>query len=63
MDKINVVFFKSDTEMYVIHYTDANMVNAVRTLGRWASNTSLSLSWTQAGVMADRMRDEERTDA
>ena len=43
-------------ERYVVMYTAANRVDAIRQLGRWASNPELSFSWRDVVSMSKVMR-------
>lgn len=56
--EINVLALVKDDERYVFLYTDENRTNVLRTLGRWASNPELSLSWYDAAVLSQKVRQE-----
>jgi hypothetical protein len=49
------VLTKGD-ERYLVLYTDANRVEACRTVGRWAANPDLSFTWHDAARMAQQIR-------
>jgi len=53
---VNIVTGWHDGEFYAICYTDAERGNALRTIGRWASNPQLSFDWRDAGGMGAAIR-------
>ena len=44
-------------ERYVFLYNDANRVELLRTLGRYAADPELSFTWYDAAVMSKKIRD------
>lgn len=52
-----LVLVKGD-ERYVFHYTDANRAEALRMLGRFASNPELSFTWYDVAVLAQKIRQQ-----
>ena len=53
---INVLALVKGEERYILLYDDANRAQALRTLGRFASNPELSFSWYDAAVLSQRIR-------
>ena len=58
MKEINVLALVKGTERYVFLYDDANRAEALRTLGRYASNPDLSFTWYDAAVLSQKIRQE-----
>ena len=57
MDReINVLALVKGEERYVFLYDDANRAEALRMLGRFASNADLSFTWYDAAVLSQRVR-------
>jgi hypothetical protein len=54
---INVLALIKGEERYVFMFTDEHKADALRTLGRFASNQELSFSWYDAAVLSKRIRD------
>jgi hypothetical protein len=59
-DDINVLALVKGKERYVFLYEDSQQSEALRTLGRFASNPELSFSWYDAAVLAKKIRTEAR---
>lgn len=59
-EDINVLALVKGRERYVFLYDDANRAETLRTLGRFASNPSLSFTWYDAAVLSQRIRQESR---
>ena len=59
-EDINVLALVKGRERYVFLYDDANRAETLRTLGRFASNPSLSFTWYDAAVLSQRIRQENR---
>lgn len=59
-EDINVLALVKGRERYIFLYDDANRAEALRTLGRFASNPSISFSWYDAAVLSQRIRQESR---
>ncbi len=55
---INVLALVKGTERYVFLYDDSSQAEALRTLGRFASNPELSFSWYDAAVLSQKIRQE-----
>lgn len=45
-------------ERYIFLYSAETQCEALRTLGRWASNKELSLNWYDAAVLSQKIRQE-----
>src|SRR6266550_1667009 len=63
---INVLALVKGEERYIFLYDDEHKSDALRTLGRFASNPELSFSWYDAAVLSQRIRQtamEQRTEA
>jgi hypothetical protein len=55
---IHVLALVKGGERYVFLYDDAHRAEALRTLGRFASNPELSFSWYDAAVLSQRIRQD-----
>lgn len=55
--EINVLALVKGEERYVFLYNDANRVETLRLLGRYAANPDLSFSWYDAAVMSKKIRE------
>ena len=53
---INVLALVKGAERYIFLYDDGNRAEALRTLGRFASNPELSFSWYDAAVLSQKIR-------
>ena len=53
---INVLALVKGDERYVFLFDDEHKSEALRTLGRFASNPELSFSWYDAAVLSQRIR-------
>lgn len=53
---INVLALVKGEERYVFLFDDNNRGEALRTLGRYASNPELSFSWYDAAVLSQKIR-------
>ena len=53
---INVLAMVKGDERYIFLYDDGHRSDALRTLGRFASNPELSFSWYDAAVLSQRIR-------
>lgn len=56
---INVVALIKGPEKYVWLYTAENRAEALRSIGRFASNPELSFTWYDAACVSKRIRNEE----
>lgn len=54
--ELNVLVLEKAEENYIFLWDDQHTGDALRTLGRFASNPELSLSWMDAAVLSGRMR-------
>jgi hypothetical protein len=57
-EDINVVALVKGEERYVFLYDDAHRSEALRVLGRFASNPELSFTWYDAAVLSQKIRQE-----
>ncbi len=55
---INVLALVKGAERYVFLYDDASRAEALRTLGRYASNPELSFTWYDAAILSQKIRQE-----
>ncbi len=55
-DDINVLALVKGRERYVFLYDDSQRAQALRTLGRFASEPELSFSWYDAAVLSQKLR-------
>lgn len=53
---INVLALVKGEERYVFLFDDDHRADALRTLGRFASNPELSFSWYDAAVLSQKIR-------
>jgi hypothetical protein len=53
---INVLALVKGEERYVFLFDDSHKADALRTLGRFASNPELSFTWYDAAVLSQRLR-------
>lgn len=55
-DDINMITVIKGKEKYIFLYEDAQRAEALKTLGRYASNPDLSFSWYDAAVLSQKIR-------
>jgi len=55
-DDINVLALVKGRERYIFLFDDKQRADALRALGRFASNTDLSFSWYDAAVLSQKVR-------
>jgi hypothetical protein len=55
---INVLALVKGPERYIFLFDDTNRAEALRVLGRYASNPELSFSWYDAAVLSQKVRQE-----
>ena len=55
---INVLALVKGAERYIFLYDDGNRAEALRVLGRFASNPELSFTWYDAAVLSQKVRNE-----
>ncbi|MDX1947069.1 MAG: hypothetical protein SFU86_16840 [Pirellulaceae bacterium] len=53
---INVLALVKGEERYIFLFDDQHRSDALRTLGKFASNPELSFSWYDAAVLSQRIR-------
>lgn len=53
---INVLALVKGAERYVFLFDDDHRAEALRTLGRFASNPELSFTWHDAAVLSQKVR-------
>ena len=53
---INVLALVKGGERYIFLFDDDNRSEALRTLGRYASNPELSFTWYDAAVLSQKIR-------
>jgi len=53
---INVLALVKGPDRYIVLFNDDNQSEALRTLGRYASNPDLSFSWYDAAVLSQKIR-------
>ena len=59
-DDVNVLALVKGEERYLFLYDDSQQAEALRALGRHASNPELSFTWYDAAVLSKRIRSEAR---
>lgn len=57
---INVLALVKGEERYVFLYDDDSRAEALRVLGRYASNPELSFTWYDAAVLSQKIRQESQ---
>ena len=60
-DDINVLALVKGNERYILLYDDTQRAEALRALGRHASNSELSFTWYDAAVLSQKIRQESQT--
>ena len=55
-EEINVLALVKGEERYVFMFSDQRRAEALRTLGRYASNPELSFTWYDAAVLSQKIR-------
>lgn len=60
---INVLALVKGNERYIFLYDDASRAEALRVLGRYASNPDLSFTWYDAAVLSQKIRNNAHTAA
>ena len=58
---INVVALVKGEERYIFLFNDAQKSETLRTLGRYASDSSLSFSWYDAAVLSQKVRNTKKS--
>ncbi|RMF44777.1 MAG: hypothetical protein D6753_01725 [Planctomycetota bacterium] len=54
---MNVLALVKGDQRYVFLYDDANRVETLRTLGRFAANPELDFTWHDAAFLSQQIRD------
>ena len=57
---INVLALVKGSERYVFLYDDSSRAEALRVLGRYASNPDLSFTWYDAAVLSQKIRQDNK---
>ncbi|MDR1052568.1 MAG: hypothetical protein LBL39_00170 [Planctomycetaceae bacterium] len=57
---VSVLALVKGEERYVFLYNDTSRSEALRTLGRYASNPELSFTWYDAAVLSQKIRQESQ---
>lgn len=60
---LNMAALVKESERYVFLYDDASRTEALKMLGRFASNPDLSFTWYDAAMLSQRIRESERSRA
>ena len=58
---INVVALVKGEERYIFLFNDSQKSETLRTLGRYASDSSLSFSWYDAAVLSQKVRNAKKS--
>jgi hypothetical protein len=53
---LNLLALVKGPERYVFLYDDASRAEVLHAIGRFASNTDLSLTWYDAAILSERVR-------
>lgn len=59
-EDVNVLALVKGKERYLFLYADSQQAEALRALGRCASNPELSFTWFDAAVLSRRLRAEAK---
>ena len=59
-DDVNVLALVKGRDRYIFLYDDSQKAEALRVLGRFASNPELSFTWYDAAVLSQKIRQESR---
>ena len=62
-EDINVLALVQGRERYIFLYEDSQRAEALRALGRFASNPELSFTWYDAAVLSQKVRNNAPTGA
>ena len=55
--EVNVLALVKGGERYIFLFDDANRTSTLRMLGRYAADPELSLTWYDAAVLSQKIRD------
>lgn len=61
-EDINVLALVKGRERYIFLYEDSQRAEALRVLGRFASNPELSFTWYDAAVLSQKVRQNAPAD-
>jgi hypothetical protein len=62
-DDINVLALVKGRERYIFLFEDSQRAEALRVLGRFASNPELSFTWYDAAVLSQKVRNSASASA
>ncbi len=62
-EDINVLALVKGRERYIFLYEDSQRAEALRVLGRFASNPELSFTWYDAAVLSQKVRSSAPVEA
>ena len=62
-EDINVLALVKGRERYIFLYEDSQRAEALRALGRFASNPELSFTWYDAAVLSQKVRQNAPNEA
>jgi hypothetical protein len=62
-EDINVLALVKGRERYIFLYEDSQRAEALRALGRFASNPELSFTWYDAAVLSQKVRQNAPSEA
>lgn len=57
-DDLNVLVLIRGAEQYVLVFDDRHKAEALRTLGRWATDSELPFTWYDAAVLSQKIHAE-----
>lgn len=57
---VTYAIYPKDGHKYVLPFTSDYKAEALRTLGRWASNPELSFTWWDAAKMSSEIRNQSK---
>ena len=64
MEELNVIVLMKGDERYVFLYDDKSATSLMQTLGKYASDKSLSFTWYDAAVLSQKVRkSRQKTEA
>jgi hypothetical protein len=55
--EVNVLALVKGEDKYIFMFDDANRTETLRMLGRYAADPELSLTWYDAAILSQRIRD------
>ncbi|MEN1678019.1 MAG: hypothetical protein AAGJ46_00390 [Planctomycetota bacterium] len=62
-DDVNVLALVKGNERYVFLYDDSQQAEALRALGRQASDPELSFTWHDAAILSKKIRAQARSNS